>query len=85
MITIPIRASPLALASFAISLYKDNGYETQIVQSATMNERLPKIDRNGVDCMRGNTARMTWGIVSPRQTNTQWGILSEWYQRLSYQ
>ena len=69
IIIIPIRASPLALASFAMSLYKDKGYETQIVHSATMNERLPKIDRNGVDCMRGNAARITWGIVSPTKTN----------------
>lgn len=63
----PISARPEARESLWISLYKERGYETVIVQNAITNWRELKSERTGVSRIFGKADRMTWGIVSPKK------------------
>ena len=65
MIAILTNASADALASFVMSLYNDNGYDTRVVHKIMTTCRLMKIERNVEVRRTGNTAARTCGIVSP--------------------
>jgi len=71
MITILTNARADALASFVISRYRDNGYDTRAVQRIMTTCRLMKTERTVEGRRAGNTAARTWGIVSPMMTQNE--------------
>lgn len=62
------RARPLALASFAMSRYKDRGYETPKMSTMMMARRFVNSQRKDISASEGKRASRTRGIVSPTMT-----------------